>query len=115
MSTQGHGNVMTTRRDIQQVVLSVINDCTGHLRDCAVAARETVITDLQIDSLRMVQIVFELETSLAIELPEHALFQLETVGDLIDLVRLASCPAPLDKFAHQKWPCQSVSLSSLPR
>jgi acyl carrier protein len=37
----------------------------------------------------MIQIVFEIEVTFGIEIPEHALFQVDTVADLLDLVRLS--------------------------
>ena len=42
-----------------------------------------------IDSLKMIQIVFEIEVHFGVEIPEHALFQVDTVNDLIDLVRVS--------------------------
>jgi acyl carrier protein len=42
----------------------------------------SVITDLGIDSLSMMQIVGEMETELGIMIPDEDLVQLVTVGDL---------------------------------
>ena len=98
--------------DIETVVINIINDCTGHLHDAVPVQRNTRVEMLHIDSLRMIQIVFELETTLGTELPEHALFQLDTVGDLVDLVRLACCPVRPGWPWHQKLPFRSESWSS---
>ena len=43
---------------------------------------ESVITDLGIDSLSMMQIVGEMETELGIMIPDEDLVELITVGDL---------------------------------
>lgn len=48
---------------------------------------DTRLRDLHIDSMKMIQIVFELETCFDIEIEEHRLFQLDTVGGLLDLVQ----------------------------
>jgi acyl carrier protein len=42
----------------------------------------SVITDLGIDSLSMMQIVGEMETELGIMIPDEDLVELNTVGDL---------------------------------
>lgn len=81
---------MMQREMLESEVVRVIGECTEHLCDKQEIAPDTAVADLMIDSLRMVQIVFELETGLGLELPEHALFQVEKVGDLTDLVRLAA-------------------------
>jgi acyl carrier protein len=44
--------------------------------------RESVITDLGIDSLSMMQIVGEMENELGIMIPDEDLVELVTVGDL---------------------------------
>ena len=45
--------------------------------------RDSVITDLGIDSLSMMQIVGEMETELDIMIPDEDLVELVTVGDLL--------------------------------
>ncbi len=44
--------------------------------------RDSVITDLGIDSLSMMQIIGEMETELDIQIPDEDLVEIETVGDL---------------------------------
>jgi acyl carrier protein len=44
--------------------------------------RESVITDLGVDSLSMMQIVGEMETELEIQIPDEDLVEIVTVGDL---------------------------------
>ncbi len=43
---------------------------------------ESVITDLGVDSLAMMQIIGEMETELGIMIPDEDLVELITVGDL---------------------------------
>ena len=54
--------------------------------------RESVITDLGIDSLSMMQIVGEMETELNLQIPDEDLVEIVTVGDLCGKVerRLAA-------------------------
>ncbi|NUO52246.1 MAG: acyl carrier protein [Polyangiaceae bacterium] len=44
---------------------------------------ESVITELGIDSLSMMQIVGEMETELGVMIPDEDLVELRTVGDLV--------------------------------
>jgi acyl carrier protein len=44
---------------------------------------ESVITELGIDSLSMMQIVGEMETELGVMIPDEDLVELITVGDLV--------------------------------
>jgi acyl carrier protein len=48
--------------------------------------RESVITDLGIDSLSMMQIVGEMETELDLQIPDEDLVEIVTVGDLCNKV-----------------------------
>jgi acyl carrier protein len=48
--------------------------------------RQSVITDLGIDSLSMMQIVGEMETELGVVIPDEDLVELHTVGDLCSKV-----------------------------
>jgi acyl carrier protein len=48
--------------------------------------RDSVITELGIDSLSMMQIVGELETELGVMIPDEDLVELRTVGDLCSKV-----------------------------
>lgn len=47
---------------------------------------ESVITDLGIDSLSMMQIVGEMESELGIMIPDEDLVELVTVGDLCNKI-----------------------------
>ena len=51
-------------------------------RDFPNVDHQSVITELGIDSLSMMQIVGEMETELGIMIPDEDLVELHTVGDL---------------------------------
>jgi len=55
-------------------------------RDFPHVTRASVITELGIDSLSMMQIVGEMETELGIMIPDEDLVELVTVGDLVGKV-----------------------------
>ena len=55
-------------------------------RDFPHVNSDSVITDLGIDSLSMMQIVGEMETELGIMIPDEDLVELTTVGDLVKKV-----------------------------
>ena len=55
-------------------------------RDFPHLTSDSVITDLGIDSLSMMQIVGEMETELGVMIPDEDLVELVTVGDLCSKV-----------------------------
>lgn len=55
-------------------------------KDFSKVNRGSVITELGIDSLSMMQIVGELETELGVMLPDEELVDIRTVGELCDKV-----------------------------
>lgn len=78
---------------VVEQVLRVLRDCCDS-RLTADLSLDTPLRSLRMDSMKMVQIVYELEVALDIEMEEHRLFQLESVGDLAvlagDTVRSAA-------------------------
>lgn len=66
---------------VVEQVLRVLRDCCDN-RLTADLSLDTPLRSLRMDSMKMVQIVYELEVALDIEMEEHRLFQLESVGDL---------------------------------
>ena len=47
---------------------------------------DTLITELGLDSLRLLEIVFELEKHFCIEVDEALLIEVSSVGDLVQMV-----------------------------
>jgi len=74
---------------MEKRIIAIIRDCLGPNSAAVEIETETTVKSLMIDSLKMIQIVFEIEVTFGIEIPEHALFQVDTVADLLDLVRLS--------------------------
>ncbi len=75
--------------DIDGAMLDIIK---GHaIGLTAGPTRDTLITDLGIDSFSIVEIIYEVEEKLKIEVPfnanENPLGAMKTVGDLIDAVK----------------------------
>ncbi|HNS87933.1 MAG TPA: phosphopantetheine-binding protein [Parvularculaceae bacterium] len=75
--------------DIDQQLLAIIKEHAVGLT--SEPTRETLITDLGIDSFSIVEIIYEVEEKLGIEVPfnanENPLGDMKTVGDLIDAVK----------------------------
>ena len=75
---------MTANRDLLELFKSVA--ARVDKRDFPKVTRQSVITELGIDSLSMMQIVGEMETELGIMIPDEDLVELVTVGDLVSKV-----------------------------
>lgn len=75
---------MNSSRD----VLSMFKQVAARVdkREFPHVTRASVITELGIDSLSMMQIVGELETELGVMIPDEDLVELTTVGDLCSKV-----------------------------
>ena len=75
--------------DIDQPLLAIIKEHAVGLT--SEPTRETLITDLGIDSFSIVEIIYEVEEKLGIEVPfnanENPLGDMKTVGDLVDAVK----------------------------
>lgn len=73
---------------MENCIVEIIQDCLEPQATSLEITPHTSVKSLLIDSLKMMQIVFEIEGHYGIEIPEHALFQVDRVGDLMDLVRV---------------------------
>lgn len=78
---------------MEQTMLDIIKGHTVGLT--GEPSRETLITDLGIDSFSVVEIIYEVEEKLNVEVPfnanENPFGDMKTVGDLIDsLQKLAT-------------------------
>ncbi len=72
--------------EIEQSLLEIIKDHAVGLTQAP--TRETLIADLGIDSFSIVEIIYEVEEKLSVEVPfnanENPFGDMKTVGDLID-------------------------------
>ena len=75
---------MTQNRDLLEMFKTVA--ARVDKRDFPNVTRKSVITELGIDSLSMMQIVGEMESELGILIPDEDLVELVTVGDLVSKV-----------------------------
>jgi acyl carrier protein len=75
---------MTERRDVLEMFKMVA--ARVDKRAFPKVTRDSVITELGVDSLSMMQIVGELETELGVMIPDEDLVELRTVGDLCSKV-----------------------------
>ena len=75
---------MTQNRDLLELFKTVA--ARVDKREFPRVTRQSVITELGIDSLSMMQIVGEMESELGIMIPDEDLVELVTVGDLVSKV-----------------------------
>jgi acyl carrier protein len=75
---------MTEKRDLLELFKTVA--ARVDKRAFPNVTRKSVITELGIDSLSMMQIVGEMETELDVMIPDEDLVELTTVGDLCEKV-----------------------------
>lgn len=75
---------MTEKRDLLEMFKTVA--ARVDKRAFPDVTRTSVITELGIDSLSMMQIVGEMETELGVMIPDEDLVELVTVGDLVSKV-----------------------------
>ena len=75
---------MTEKRDLLEMFKTVA--ARVDKREFPDVTPSSVITDLGIDSLSMMQIVGEMETELNVMIPDEDLVELQTVGDLVGKV-----------------------------
>lgn len=75
---------MTEKRDLLEMFKTVAARIDK--REFKDLTRSSVITELGIDSLSMMQIVGEMETELDVMIPDEDLVELRTVGDLVSKV-----------------------------
>ena len=75
---------MTDKKNLLEIFKTVA--ARVDKRDFPHLTGDSVITDLGIDSLSMMQIVGEMETELVVMIPDEDLVELVTVGDLCSKV-----------------------------
>jgi acyl carrier protein len=75
---------MTEKRDLLHLFKTVA--ARVDKREFPNVTKSSVITELGIDSLSMMQIVGEMETELDVMIPDEDLVELVTVGDLVNKV-----------------------------
>lgn len=74
-------------REVRDTLHRLIRECSEDVEQLPDLMDETEIDALQFDSLKLIQLVFELEMHYDIEIEEHRLLRLETVGDLVRLIQ----------------------------
>jgi acyl carrier protein len=75
---------MTDKRDLLEMFKTVA--ARVDKRTFPDVTRSSVITELGIDSLSMMQIVGEMESDLGVMIPDEDLVEIVTVGDLVGKV-----------------------------
>ena len=72
--------------DITNIVINVVKETFGRIyvdEECPLLSKETLLSELMLDSLRIVEVIFELETKLNVQADESELGELKSLGDVI--------------------------------
>jgi acyl carrier protein len=69
--------------DVEKVVIEVLTIVAGSYADINQLTKSTRLAELNLDSLKLVEVVYELESRLNVEADESRLAQMSSVGDLI--------------------------------
>lgn len=80
----GEGAVRPTRDDLLGMFRTTATEVVE--RDFHHVQEASVISELAIDSLGMLEIIGSLERTLRVQIPDESLTGLHTIGDLIDVV-----------------------------
>ena len=73
--------------EVRDKVLRLLEDAVQHSGGGAVElGLETPIAELGLDSLKLIEVIYELERGFSIEVGEELLSQLECVGDIVSVV-----------------------------
>ncbi|MEN9923735.1 MAG: acyl carrier protein [Actinomycetota bacterium] len=78
-----------TDAEILDKFTTILSDVAGVNAD-DVELGKSLIEDLEIDSLAMVEIAMEVEKSLGIGIPDEQLSNLKTVADVVDYIKANS-------------------------
>jgi len=82
-----------TYPDLLTGITEIVDEICGSATAEKVTAEATFDTELQIDSLTMVEIVVACEERFGVRIPDEALEQLKTVGDAVQFIANAGIAA----------------------
>ncbi len=78
-------STIATTADIEERVTAIFTQITGIPAE-DIARDKRLSSDLQIDSLTLIEVAVSIQDELSIDVPDENLKDLSTVGDVIDLV-----------------------------
>lgn len=77
-------------RDIQDTVFQLLHEsCVAAGEFKGVIESSVTLNCLGLDSLKLVELVYVLEQRFCVQLPEQSLYELQSIGDLVNAVELA--------------------------
>lgn len=77
------GALSITRQQIQEEIGAVIQEVSG-VPAAEVTPEKSIVDDLDVDSLSMVEIGIALEDRLGVQIAEDRLREISTINDLVD-------------------------------
>jgi len=85
---------VTTHEDLMSQVAGIIHEVAG-TDPARITPDATLVDDLGVDSLSMVEIMYAIEDSFGLSIPEEDIPDLVTVGDAVDYVTRARQTQPV--------------------
>ena len=70
-----------------EILQRIVKECVGE-EGLVVTAEMSILSDLKLDSLEMVQVICAVEDAFGIEVPDEEFSKLKTIQDLLDLIQL---------------------------
>lgn len=71
------------------VYLTVVTQLRPHAaKDADITPKSIILSDLGMDSLAIMDFVFDLEDELDLTIPEHRIAEVKSIADLVDAVNL---------------------------
>ncbi|WP_296140281.1 acyl carrier protein [uncultured Tessaracoccus sp.] len=80
---------MATTEEIRTTMADIVNDIAGVAAE-DVQMEKSFVDDLGVDSLSMVEIIYECEDRFGVEIPDEDAKNLRTVGDAVTYVQNAT-------------------------
>ncbi len=80
---------MANTEEIRGQLAEIVNDLAGVAVE-DVQLDKSFVDDLGVDSLSMVEIIYECEDKFGVEIPDEAAKNLKTVGDAVNYIETAT-------------------------
>jgi len=78
--------------DIEHQVFELIRNTCNYDGSAGILTSDTKLADLGVDSMKVIEVAYQLEKRFAFEVKEDALAQLRTIGCLVQMVKASVVP-----------------------
>ena len=85
-------------RDVEEAVMTLVMAARKDVSPQVMPGLGTTLGELGMDSLKLVEIIYELETRFAVAVDEELLAELNSIGDIVALI-VRACEEPPQQAA----------------